>query len=206
MADDTAPEESLLIQPDTETADPETPPVTTEETVDEPSLMTEPPADPETEEPAEPVVPEEYVFEVPEGVVLDETLVGAFTPIAKELGLTQESAQKLTTMYAEHMQGIVEAQQQAAVMQAKAWRTEFLSEPGHVATLTMAKKALASEHVGADFKSLVTKEAPWMADHPAVVHLLAKIGKLISEPHFVEGTPRGAEKPLADIMYDNPKK
>jgi hypothetical protein len=50
----------------------------------------------ETETPAAVGAPEQYgEFKVPDGYTLDDTLIGEFKPLAKELNLPQETAQKL---------------------------------------------------------------------------------------------------------------
>lgn len=52
---------------------------------------------------AESEVPEQYEFTVPEGMALDEKLVEKATPVLKELGLTNDQANKLVGVYAEHI-------------------------------------------------------------------------------------------------------
>lgn len=67
------------------------------------------PAEPQAQEPAAdpaadaPEVPEAYEFTVPEGMALDEKLVEKATPVLKELGLSNEQANKLVGVYAEHL-------------------------------------------------------------------------------------------------------
>ena len=60
-----------------------------------------PPAEPKegVDPPQKPAVPETYQFKAPEGFALDEKLVAEATPIFKELGLTQDAAQRLVDMY-----------------------------------------------------------------------------------------------------------
>lgn len=59
-----------------------------------------PAADPAPDAPA---VPDAYEFTVPEGMALDEKLVDKATPVLKELGLTNDQANKLVGVYAEHL-------------------------------------------------------------------------------------------------------
>src|SRR5262245_60440079 len=49
---------------------------------------------------AKPGAPEKYEFKAPEGVTLDTGLVNDFTPLAKELGMSQDAAQKVVDLYA----------------------------------------------------------------------------------------------------------
>lgn len=70
---------------------------------------TDPPADP----PADgPVVPETYVFDLPEGVTLDEKLAERASPVLRELNLTNEQANKLATVFAEYQQELVAGSQE----------------------------------------------------------------------------------------------
>jgi len=56
----------------------------------------------EGDKPAE-GAPDEYTFEAPEGVEYDNELIDAVAPIMKELGLSQEQANKLVDKYTEFM-------------------------------------------------------------------------------------------------------
>ena len=56
-----------------------------------------------------PAAPEKYEFAAPEGQALDANALAVFEPIAKELGLTQEQAQKLVDIYPQIQQQQAEA-------------------------------------------------------------------------------------------------
>jgi hypothetical protein len=56
------------------------------------------------------VTPVEVEFKVPEGVKPDDALIAQFKPIAKELGLKSEGAQKLVDLYAATVKAQGEAQ------------------------------------------------------------------------------------------------
>ena len=66
------------------------------QTLTTPEPKVEPKAD---DKPIAPTVPEKYDFKAPEGQSLDAALVERATPIFKELGLTQDAAQKLVDFY-----------------------------------------------------------------------------------------------------------
>ncbi len=58
--------------------------------------------------------PEEYEsFKMPEGLIIDQTMLDKFLPIARELNLTQVQAQKLVDLYSE---------------QVKLWSAELMKE------------------------------------------------------------------------------
>lgn len=83
-------------------------PVATEDPVKEEPEKVEP----EKVEPEAPKVPEEYEnFTLPDGVEADEAMMDEFKPLAKELGLTQEAAQKLVDLQTKHALALAEAEQ-----------------------------------------------------------------------------------------------
>ena len=92
--------------------------------------------------------PEKYEdFKAPEGIELDKTQVEAFVPLAKELGLTQEAAQKLVDFYASNQAAAARAQETAWNATVDGWIAAAKSdkEIGGAAlgeNLAVAKKAL----------------------------------------------------------------
>lgn len=142
------------------------------------------PKEPKTPDGDEPSgAPEEYAeFEMPEGAELDETLLSKFTPLAKELNLTQEQAQKLVNLQSEFV-----ADQQAAIAkehadQRAAWRDEIKALPDHGKVLADAKKAISAFATDDETKTLLTQT--WLGDNPHVIQFLAKVGKVIGEDGF----------------------
>lgn len=83
--------------------------VQTTETTEE---VTEAVADEKPAEPKEadkPVVPEKYAdFELPEGFQMDTKALEEFMPLAKELGMTQEAAQKAISLHAKAMGAVIQ--------------------------------------------------------------------------------------------------
>jgi hypothetical protein len=85
-----------------------------------------------------PEVPEAYDIKPPDGVELDAALLEAVTPTFKDLGLTNEAAQKLADAYAKDVLPRVVEQVQAkagedvinqVVAQRKAWADEWKTDP-----------------------------------------------------------------------------
>lgn len=91
---------------------------------------TEPPVDPKTEEKTEekPAVPEKYEFKAPEGLELDPKAIEAVTPIFKELGLTQEQAQKLVDFQLARDKAVMDAGQEAFNEVNNGWRKEVIAD------------------------------------------------------------------------------
>ncbi len=71
--------------------------------------------------------PEKYELKAPEGMVLDEALIAKAEPIFKELGLTNEGAQKLADLYAGAQAEFTTQIQEAWATQNQEWLAELKS-------------------------------------------------------------------------------
>lgn len=162
-----------------------------------------PPADPAT--PPDPGVkdgdgpkgaPEKYeAFTVPEGFALDtEYMDKEVLPLFKELGLPQESAQKLVSRLAERELAGQAAREAAAVESfnktVEGWRAENAKNPQMVKDASDAMALLASPELKAALEPL------GMGDHPAVIGFFAKLKGMMNEDRFVQGAGGGGKKPF----------
>lgn len=147
--------------------------------------------------------PEAYEFKAPEGASFDDAVIKAYSEVAKELNLPQESAQKVLDKVAP-----VLAQRQAEQIQAA--QTEWANTSKSDAefggekldeNLGIAKKAL--ETFGTPELGKLLNESG-LGNHPEVIRLLYRAGKAISEDSFVgSGKAAKAEKSIAQRMYPN---
>ena len=87
------------------------------------------PADPATPKPDAPVVPDTYTFAAPEGQTADETLVSTFSPVFRELGLTQAQADKLVEAYNKHAMSQAETTAKAIETMGKTWEAQWKADP-----------------------------------------------------------------------------
>lgn len=140
------------------------------------------------------VVPEKYEFKAPEGVTFDGELVGEFEGIAKELGLSQANAQKVTDIGAKMAQKFqskqAEAMQQlstewvAAATSDKEFGGEKLNE-----NLAVAQKALTTFGTP-ELRGLL--EQSGFGNNPEVIRFMYRAGMAISEDKLVTGGARSA--------------
>lgn len=162
-------------------------------------------------EEGEGTAPEAYEWKAPEGFEgeLDQAAIEQFEPIAKELGLTQEQADKMVGLHAESLQ---RAQQQARdnwAQQMQTWQDDLRSDPEFGG-------AKFDENVGSAMKAVEkfgspglkeALESTGMGNHPELVRTFAAIGQAISEDKIVMGNQSQGERSMADRMYSNsPKK
>jgi len=134
-------------------------------------------------------VPEKYEIKAPEGMAIDQAMLDTFTPIFKELGISQEGAQKLADAYAPVIKQQMEAQQQAAINEYKTtvenWKSETTKALGANADKELAKAAKAIEKFGSPELRQVLNETG-VGNHIHLVRFFAKVGELISQDSFVD--------------------
>lgn len=146
-----------------------------------------------------PVVPEKYEFKAPEGVEqLDPQALAVFEPIAKELGLSQEQAQKLVDIYPQ----IQQQQAEAWSKQVTDWGDQVKADKEIggdklTASVGQAQKALDQFGTPALREYL---ESSGLGNHPELVRAFAKVGKMMSEDKIIVPN-QGGQRSAADILY-----
>lgn len=137
---------------------------------------------------AAPVVPEAYSFSnLPDGYSISDEQLAAFSPVLKELGLTQEQADKLVAFDVQRSLAAQEASQQQAVefrnKQVGEWETALRGDAefggaNFDANVAVAKQAL--EAYGTPELSAMLSESG-LGTHPEVVRFFHKVGKELGE-------------------------
>lgn len=139
--------------------------------------------------------PETYeTFKVPEGFTLDQATLETFTPLAKELNLNQEQAQKLVDFEVSRMTQFQTAQAQAFANQVAAWGEETRGDkevggPAFDASVQAAGLAMnrfGTPELRAIF-ALPSKENPkglGLGNHPELIRFIARVGKAMGEDTF----------------------
>ena len=169
------------------------------------TLVTEPAPEP-TPQPAG--APEEYGdFAFPEGVGPDTEMLGEVTPVFKELGLSQEQAQKLVDFDVKYRVAHHEKAQQEFQQARKEWVTQIKSdaELGGAAFNTTVKNAgkAVKQFGDAELQDLLNKTG--LGDHPSFVRAFSKIGALLGEDTTVSGESRSPVQTAAQLLYPTMK-
>lgn len=149
--------------------------------------------------------PEKYEFKVPEGMTVDQALADKVSPLFKEVGLTQEQAQKLVDVYAEHIKTLgVEgkaAEEKSFQKFLEESRQETVKELGadykkELAFAAKVRNRLLSPETIELFNS------SGLANNVNLIKDLISIGKLISEDKIVDGkTATAGGKTLGQALY-----
>ena len=131
-----------------------------------------------------PESPEAYQFTFSDGVEVDEQVLENFREVAFSEGLSQQQAENIATMYA----GLVERQmdeQQAVMAETEAgWLKEL--KQGREYAKTVASARLAMERFGSPELNTLFNETR-LGSHPALVRFVARVGRELAEPVFIQG-------------------
>jgi len=155
--------------------------------------------------PAEAGAPAEYAdFQLPEGIEIDADVMTEFKGLAKELGITQEAAQKLIDLQASMEEKRAETLQQMVADQSQQWANQVKNDPeigGENYDQSVALAVKTIETFGSpELRTLLNDSG--LGNHPELVKFCHRIGKAISEDTLVMGGDQGTPKKTPEeIMY-----
>jgi hypothetical protein len=180
------------------------------------------PTEPKTPEgEVKPVVPEAYAdFKLADGQTLNPDTLKEASAVFKELGLTQDQAQKLVDFYGKDMTKTLGAPQTAFNDMVSGWRADVLKD----STLASGDglRTDVRENIGklkaslpadqrASFDEVMNLSG--LGNHPTIVKALNSWGKSLSEGKHVAGngpSPEGQKAPgskgpvnIAKAMFPN---
>jgi hypothetical protein len=129
--------------------------------------------------------PEAYDLKAGEDAV-DAAVLETVTPVFKELGLTNEQAQKLVDM-----QGVLATHQTKAWdAQVEAWQGEVKKEFGDEFDATLRKaQVVIKEHGSPELRDFLNSTG--FGNHPALVKLMANVAKAFGEDNLAGSGNRG---------------
>lgn len=165
----------------------------------------EKPADgdkPEDEEQKQEGAPEKYEFTAGEGVELDADALKDFEPVARDLNLTNEQAQKLVDAYPKILAGVQQRQAEAWQKQTEGW-AETVKADKEIGGDKLTANLSAAQRALDQFGTPELKEylnATGLGNHPDLVKTFVKIGKAMSEDGMVDGSNQG-QRSAAEVLY-----
>lgn len=156
-------------------------------------------------------VPDQYTFDAPEGVTLDQERIDAFKDAAKEMGLTQDQFRKIVEYDLERGQAANDAAVQQWNDQVGKWRQSAQTDKeiggeSFKESIRLAQTAV-DQFGDADLKALLKSPSPdnpnglAIGNHPAVLRMLRRIGERLSDPSFVEGDASQKDAGTLQRMY-----
>jgi len=161
----------------------------------------QPPAEAQTKPDAKAEVPETYAFKPPEGMTLDQAMVDQFTPVAKELKISQDGAQKLMDLYA----GALKAQGDAWKATLTKWGEDAKADKeigGQNLETSVRRANQVLQKYGSEDLRSAGEQFGWN-HHPAFLRMLVGISKAMGEDVHENGTttPPAKEKTVAERLY-----
>lgn len=161
------------------------------------------PADkPDDKEQKQDGAPEKYEFTAGEGVELDTEALKDFEPVARELNLTNEQAQKLVDAYPKILAGVQQRQAEAWQAQTEQWAADVKADKeigGDKLTANLSAAQRALDQFGTpELKEYL--EGTGLGNHPELVKAFIKIGKAMSEDGMVDGSNQG-QRSAAEVLY-----
>ncbi|EJJ0660961.1 peptidase [Cronobacter sakazakii] len=147
--------------------------------------------------------PEKYELTAGEGVELDAAALKEFEPIARELNLSNEQAQKLVDVYASKILPLVNQQQlEAWQKQGEEWQQAIKADKeigGDKLTSSISAAQRAIDQFGTpELKEYL--EASGLGNNPALVRFCVQVGKAMSEDNMVTGGNQG-QRSAAEVLY-----
>lgn len=146
--------------------------------------------------------PEKYEFSAGEGVELDSAALADFEPVARELNLTNEQAQKLVDAYPKILEGVQQRQTEAWQAQTEEWAAKVKADKeigGDKLTANIGVAQRALDQFGTpELKEYLN--ATGLGNHPDLVKTFVKIGKAMSEDGMVSGGNSG-QRSAAEVLY-----
>lgn len=146
--------------------------------------------------------PEKYEFTAGEGVELDTEALKDFEPVARDLNLTNEQAQKLVDAYPKIMAGVQQRQAEAWQAQTEQWAADVKADKeigGDKLTANLSAAQRALDLFGTpELKTYLNDTG--LGNHPDLVKAFVKIGKAMSEDGMVDGSNQG-QRSAAEVLY-----
>ncbi|EDT1794292.1 peptidase [Salmonella enterica subsp. enterica] len=162
------------------------------------------PADkPDDKEHKQEGAPEKYEFKPAEGQELDAAALEQFEPIARELNLTNEQAQKMVDLYGSKIMPMVQQQQVEAWQKTtEQWAADVKADK-EIGGDKLTSNLSAAQRALAQFGTPELKEyleGTGLGNHPELVKAFVKVGKAMSEDGMVTGKESG-QRSAAEVLY-----
>lgn len=150
------------------------------------------------------------------GITFDKEAFDAVEPILRDLNLSNEAAQALTTAYAEKILPLLqkragEANDQLGADMRRQWSEatakEFDGREGRASMAevkALCKQAFIRGGVKADSPFLTFLEESGLGSHPDMVRTMAHYGRMAGEAAIEAGNGQPAPERLADRVYGKP--
>lgn len=148
-----------------------------------------------------PAVPDVYEFKASEGMTLDQGAITLVTPVLKELGVSQEGAQKLADTF-------VQIQAQQLATQSARWLEQARADKqiggtAFDANAKIAQQAFAN-YATPELKSFL--DSTGLGNHPELLKAFVAIGKASQQDTHVTADASTSPVDIAHKLFPTMKK
>lgn len=161
-------------------------------------------------------VPDQYTFEPPEGVEVDQAALDQFSELARELGLGQDAYQKIVEYDLQRSQDAETAAVDEWNSRVDGWKQASKADKeiggeDFAESVQMAQTSL-KQFADDDFRALLkspSEDNPnglALSNHPAMLRFLTRIGKVLADPSLIEGGEPAPSLEAHDRMYPSMRK
>lgn len=141
-------------------------------------------------------------LKVPEGLQLPKDYVEKIASYAREQGFSKDKAQELLNLKADMIQDMIEQQKESYAKTRDEWVSQVKNDQeiggnNFKQSIDLAQRAL-KQFASDEF--IKTLNETGYGDHPEVVRVFARVGKLIANDHIVQSNNYTGKK-LEDVFY-----
>lgn len=160
--------------------------------------------------------PDQYTFEPPEGVEVDQAALDQFNELARDLGLSQDAYQKIIEHDLQRSQDAETAAVDEWNSRVESWKQSAKADKeiggeDFAESVKMAQTSL-KQFADDDFRALLkspSEDNPnglALSNHPAMLRFLTRIGKVLADPSLIEGGETAPSMEAHDRMYPTMQK
>lgn len=154
---------------------------------------------------------DDYEIVVPEGQEFNAELLDSIVPVFQDLGLENDSVQKIVDGYADavktHVDGQIKKSMEYFDTVTEGWKKDSLKELGADSAKQLSIAAVAREKLGdKEFKEMLKETG--VGNHPAMIRMLIKAGNLVKEDSFHDSNQPGKGEELnpEKVLYPSMNK
>jgi hypothetical protein len=146
----------------------------------------------------------EYQLKMPDGVQLDQELLGEATPVLREIGLTNEQANKLVPLVGRVQERLFQQQHDEFGAMKADWAKQVKADPNiggknwpETERLCAIAMNAGGAPKGSEFRELLDESG--LGNHPAVIRLFRSLGHQLA----AKGKGGGRQRSRTEILYPN---
>lgn len=146
----------------------------------------------------------DWVLETPKDFPLPQDNLDSFAAAAKKAGLTQEQAKSMLAWHKEFHDAVMADNERIRTQTMEAWQKEMDKDADFggakfKATVAEARKAFAQFDGDGELRKVLRESG--YDKHPAIIRVVARVGRAMGEHTFIGGNGEGSNAPLEERLW-----